>query len=356
MLTTTCLAALLAGCFPDPPARDATDSTFIDEFAEIDGDVIADVASDAEQGDGDTSVIDSDTSVIDGDTSALDAETSRPDGTADSGDAADANDVTGSDGDDGEVVVAECDGNGDCTRLDGLCVEGTCDSGACVAHPLTGTACDDGLACTTDDICDDGVCSGDAVTCAPLDQCHDAGLCDTATGNCTNPASTAATECDDGLACTRSDSCAAGTCQGAPVVCEPLDQCHDPGQCDALTGTCSNPTKSNTATCDDGVKCTKSDTCTAGVCGGAVVVCKASDQCHNAGVCNALTGLCSDPARDSGVPCNDNDRCTLGSDAEKILVYDSAQGVQTGCARVARTRSSQRPALSWALRWSTASA
>src|SRR3990167_853564 len=44
-----------------------------------------------------------------------------------------------------------------------------------------GLPCDDGNACTTDDICTSSVCAGVAVVCTPQDQCHDTGSCDVGT-------------------------------------------------------------------------------------------------------------------------------------------------------------------------------
>src|SRR5207247_5784873 len=61
------------------------------------------------------------------------------------------------------------------------------------------------------------------------------------------------TECDDGNGCTQSDTCQGGTCTGAnPVVCTAQDQCHDAGICDPATGLCSSPAKADGAACDDG--------------------------------------------------------------------------------------------------------
>jgi streptogramin lyase len=61
---------------------------------------------------------------------------------------------------------------------------------------------------------------------------------------------------------------AALTCVG--VVCAPLDQCHKAGVCDPTTGACSNPAQDDGTICDDGNHCTV-DTCRAGVCVGVTV-------------------------------------------------------------------------------------
>ncbi|MBI3246545.1 MAG: hypothetical protein HYZ50_08575 [Deltaproteobacteria bacterium] len=72
--------------------------------------------------------------------------------------------------------------------------------------------------------------------------------------------------CDDGNACT-TDTCdaATATCQNVnAVVCSALGTCYDAGVCDPASGECSNPPKSEGASCDaDG------DACTIGQCDGA---------------------------------------------------------------------------------------
>src|SRR5205814_2060664 len=141
-------------------------------------------------------------------------------------------------------------------------------------------------------------CNGsNPVVCAPPDQCHEAGVCDPATGTCSYPHKTDGTSCNDGNACTQTDSCQAGVCTGTnPVACTALDQCHDAGTCDTATGTCSNPNKADGSTCTDGNACTQTDSCQAGACVGAnPVVCSALDQCHEAGVCDTASGTCSNP-------------------------------------------------------------
>ena len=228
-----------------------------------------------------------------------------------------------------------CDDGNACTTAD-TCADGTCTAGTpvvCTAqdqchdvgtcNPATGvcsnpakpngTTCDDGNACTTVDTCEGGTCiAGTAVVCHAQDQCHDAGTCNPATGTCSNPAKANGTTCDDGNACTRTDTCQAGTCTGAnPVTCAVPDQCHDAGTCNPATGICSNPAKPNGTTCDDGNACTRSDSCQTGTCtGGNPVTCTAQDQCHDVGTCNTATGVCSTPAKPDGTSCNDANACT----------------------------------------------
>ena len=45
-----------------------------------------------------------------------------------------------------------------------------------------------------------------------------------------------------------------------PVTCAAQDQCHVAGACNAATGTCTNPVKADGASCNDGNACTQTDT------------------------------------------------------------------------------------------------
>ncbi len=200
----------------------------------------------------------------------------------------------------------------DCSALTDGCNTGKCDAtGACKAVPVTDSiGCDDKNLCTRTDACSAGKCVGTLVTCTASDQCHNVGSCDSTTGNCSNPAKTDGSACTDSNACTKTDTCKTGTCTpGSLVVCTASDQCHNAGTCDISTGACSNPLR--TGSCDDGNKCTQTDTCnTSGVCvGGNSVTCSVSDQCHSLGVCDTTSGICSNPPK-SGA-CNDADACTI---------------------------------------------
>jgi hypothetical protein len=217
----------------------------------------------------------------------------------------------------------------------------------CAAAP-NGTACSDGNGCTTSDTCLAGACVGtNPVICAPIDACHDAGICDPGTGACSNPNKPDGTSCNDGSACTPTDACQSGACVGQnPVVCAPLDSCHDAGICDPGTGACSNPVRPNGSPCDDANGCTTGDACQAGSCqAGSPVVCAPLDSCHDAGVCDLGTGACSNPAKPDGTPCDDasgctaNDACSAGActgdgvpapgEVEGAVQFDHSGGVTT---------------------------
>jgi hypothetical protein len=87
-------------------------------------------------------------------------------------------------------------------------------------------------------------------------------------GSCQSPtAPTAVTviatggACNDGNACTQTDTCQAGACAGSnPVVC-PSDPCHSPGTCTPATGACSVGTTRYNEPCNDGNPCTNTDYC-----------------------------------------------------------------------------------------------
>ncbi len=68
------------------------------------------------------------------------------------------------------------------------------------------------------------------------------------------------TPCDDGNACTTGDACQGEVCVGGtPIVCTQIDECHQAGTCNPLSGTCTNPTMPDGTACSTG-------TCQAGVC------------------------------------------------------------------------------------------
>lgn len=178
-------------------------------------------------------------------------------------------------------------------------------------HIPDGSGCDDGSLCTPSDTCQAGVCRGTGTPpCDPIDQCHDRGTCNPLTGACSAPPKTDGSACNDGNACSQTDTCQAGACVGGNYKsCVASDQCHTPG-CDPSTGACTSTVKADGASCNDGVACTRADVCTSGVCGGTSYGCSAPDQCHQAGTCNG-DGTCSFAAKPNGTACNDGNPCTL---------------------------------------------
>jgi hypothetical protein len=145
--------------------------------------------------------------------------------------------------------------------------------------------------------------------------------------------------CCDGLVCVVSGPGAAHRCTPCPAgqiacggvcinACVASDQCHDAGVCDPAAQACTNPPKADGSACSDGDACTQTDTCQAGVCtGGNPVVCAAQDQCHVAGVCNPSDGSCSNPNATDGTSCNDGNACTTGD----VCVAGICTGTPVDC-------------------------
>jgi hypothetical protein len=111
------------------------------------------------------------------------------------------------------------------------------------------------------------------VECTPLSQCHDAGVCNPLQGGvCNTPTKADGTSCDDGLEATVNDACLDGQCVGEnlceDVVCEPVSSCHEAGLCQPLTGECTSPLKDDGAECDDDDPVTVDDRCFDGLCSG----------------------------------------------------------------------------------------
>lgn len=92
--------------------------------------------------------------------------------------------------------------------------------------------CDDGLACTSDDVWVDGECVG-------MPNCDDGNLCtsDSCTGTGCAYEGFSLASCEDGSPCTVEDACDAGLCVGV-VACDDFDPC-TVDQCDPDTGDCS---------------------------------------------------------------------------------------------------------------------
>ena len=180
-------------------------------------------------------------------------------------------------------------------RLDVCFVTG----GPC-AGKQDGEACDDGNVCTTGETCQSGQCgAGQALVCQAEDACHDAGICDPATGQCTQPQKPDGAACDDQDLCTGLDYCLGGACTGtSPVSCDDQSACTT-DTCDAQAG-CQHVA----ITCTDNSLCT-TDTCDpADGCVFTAVTCDDGDACTNDG-CDPAVGCTTAP-----IACSDNVECT----------------------------------------------
>ena len=138
------------------------------------------------------------------------------------------------------------------------------------------------------------------------------------------------TACEDGDKCTLSDTCVGGKCgSGKAKVCDDGSVCTDDG-CNKATGDCEFP--ANAATCEDGSKCTLGDACKDGKCvAGAAKSCDDNNGCTD-DTCDANTGVCSSANNTAG--CDDGDKCTGaggGANADKCAGGKCAGGAKKVC-------------------------
>lgn len=171
-----------------------------------------------------------------------------------------------------------------------------------------------GMSCGMQGMCMNGGCL------APTEQ----GLCADGFDNdgdgvrdCLDSDCPAGATCSDFDRCTTGDVCSGdGGCAPAAVtMCTAPNACFMPvGQCLPDAGTCVF-TPSGASTCEDGVRCTVSDSCLAdGGCTGTPTVCPTGNAACRAmnGICReALDGGCDYPPLAAG-PCDDLDDCTVG--------------------------------------------
>ena len=118
----------------------------------------------------------------------------------------------------------QCTG-GACAGTAYTCTPGLCAAtsvcggdGGCVTTPRNnGASCDDAVACTHTDVCTAGSCAGTAYTCPAPSQCQQAIACG-GDGGCVVTNKLNGTACDAGLACSTNDVCTNGACAGTPVT------------------------------------------------------------------------------------------------------------------------------------------
>ena len=169
----------------------------------------------------------------------------------------------------GDGSSCSCD-NVDCTYLDSQCTSGSCVDGECITiYSDTNTACDDGISCTINDFCDgEGTCeSGMLMSCDDGNSCTE-DSCDGLGGCIYNNSN--GMMCDDGDQCTISDVCYEGSCSGQQMSCDDGNPCSQ-DSCDGSGGCIYNYSINNGMMCDDGNECTESDQCNEGTCSGTII-------------------------------------------------------------------------------------
>ncbi len=134
----------------------------------------------------------------------------------------------------GDVAV-DCDDGNPCT--DDACSDGQCTQSA------NSNACDDGRACTEEDRCLAGVCSGFPIDCNDANACT-VDACDD--GECLHEFAPENGCCTEDADCDSGDPCLVGQClQGACAQVEVPGCCTTDGECDdgdpCTTGSCLPP-------------------------------------------------------------------------------------------------------------------
>jgi hypothetical protein len=259
--------------------------------------------------------------------------------------------------------VCHCGGTGEPCCAQGTACEGgqACQNSRCGSCGSTGLPCCAGNQCGAGSTCNAGngsceTCGASGQLCCGSGQCNNGFLCG-GNGRCTACGGTGQTCCPSGNACQSNLTCGAGntcqcggigqpccggssctndgnpcngsevclgTCQHqSPIICAASDSCHDVGQCQPSTGTCTNPPKTGGA-CNDNNACTTNDTCMSGVCQGTTVMCASGQRCSGgACVCDGTScpsGCCSGTSCQAGTAdssCGSNGNscamCTSGT-------------------------------------------
>ena len=227
-------------------------------------------------------------------------------------------------------VTTQCDDGKPCTA--DACVAGQ----GCVYTPTDGP-CEDGDLCTTGETCQTGSCSGGVAVDCKDDTACTSDFCLPSVGCKHSPA---VGSCNDKDACTTDDACINGVCTGKAKICDDNEgSVCNPQACDAVSGNCEatpvvcvTPDKCTEAVCDE----------QAGGCVNQVVVCDDSlpcttDSCQPDSGCVFAQMVCDDGLActlDECVAgdcvatvktCNDDSKCTTDScdDSSGECVFES---------------------------------
>lgn len=173
--------------------------------------------------------------------------------------------------------------------------------------------------CKIDDYCDGaGTClDGNATYACPIDQCTATSTCNNATQSCVTTPRANGTACNDGLNCTTTSACDGNyMCIGTPKVC-PSTNCLYNGTCNETNaGICDYTPAPMGTTCNQGFtsQCELEGECdgTLGVCVPTVFVDCGPILCRSAGMCDPHNGLCFNRTSDpNGTPCTPVNPCSV---------------------------------------------
>jgi hypothetical protein len=232
-------------------------------------------------------------------TKVADSTTCNDDGNSCTNDACNDGECTHTTKTDGEACddSTVCNGHETCqagtctagTPLDcddvNICTDDSCDAVNGCQHANNTLPCDDSTVCNGREVCGGGTCNpGTPLDCDDVNICTD-DSCDAVNG-CQHANNTL--PCDDSTVCNGREVCGGGTCNpGTPLDCDDVNICTD-DSCDAVNG-CQHA--NNTAPCDDGLFCTKTDTCSEGTCSvHSGDPCEDGPTCDN--VCNEEADNC----------------------------------------------------------------
>jgi hypothetical protein len=137
-------------------------------------------------------------------------------------------------------VVGTCEVDGTCSFSSDICVEDsdcddlnvctddTCVDGDC-QNTFNSAPCDDGLFCTENEACAEGVCTGgNARDCSSLTNQCNTGVCNEVADACEAQPVADGTACPDGQYCNGDETCQAGVCvTGAEPCVDPCEQCDE---------------------------------------------------------------------------------------------------------------------------------
>ncbi len=207
------------------------------------------------------------------------------------------------------VTDADCNDRNQCTG-------DVCTDGACSNPDLpNGTSCNNNDPCSIGETCQGAQCTGGSgVTCPDNGLfCSDAS-CDPGgtEGNCDAAVPVnEGLDCDDGSACTTSDTCSGGTCTGdSPLDCDDGNPCTN-DSCAPASG-CVHV--NNNEPCADGAFCNGAETCSGGSC-------QAGEDPCSGQTCDEEGDACVDCLADGD--CDDEDDCTVDTcDGERSCTHE----------------------------------
>ncbi|MEP7121099.1 MAG: hypothetical protein ABJE95_09325 [Byssovorax sp.] len=226
------------------------------------------------------------------------------------------------------------------------CTMSVCNTGeylgplnTCIVVPSKkGTPCDDGLFCTKNDSCDSGACVGGTQNdCGlPHSACATT-LCYEETKSCD------VTPVAEGGACVPADLCQVngvchvGDCVGEPKDCSfsPMSECNTVA-CESVTGKCvptPDAQKDDAPCLLSGDLCITNKTCKAGQCGGGKPRdCSAFNVGCQVGLCDGASGICGPGMAPIGTSCAEGvPECQVGACDDKGACKASSAADGAAC-------------------------